>query len=389
MTSVSKSPFGIAALLLVGGSLAGCGGDGSTAAPCKAGSGVICSIAGTGVAGDGADGQKPLDTRLYYPIDVSIGPAGEPFVLDWNNHRIRKIGKDGLMKIVAGAGQLGTSSDDPETNRLNHPTDLVCDSMGRMVIAAWHNSKIKRVDLATGEMTDACGTGKRAFSGDGGPAIKADLDLPVGVAFDKDGNLYIADQANKRIRMVDTMDMISTWAGTPPCMTPPCPIGDGGPKEMAFFNLPGGQAAKPGGKIAFDSAGNLYIADTANHRVRKIATDGIVTTVAGNGTIGASGDGGPATDAQLNRPADVAVGPDNLIYVADTGNNCVRRIGADGNIAAVAGVCCGGSTCDTVFSGDGGPATAAKLNQPYGITLDSAGNLYVADTQNNRVRVVY
>ena len=368
----------------------GCGDDDGPPAtkPCVAGSGVICTVAGTGIAGDGADDLPALETRLYLPQDITIAPDGRLFVVDWNNHRIRARQPDGTLHIVAGAGELGPDSDDPTTDRLNHPTQVTFDGAGNLVIAAWHNSRIKTVDLNTGEILDVCGTGRRGFMGDGGPAAMATLDLPVAVVFDPAGNMVIADQANDRLRKVDSAtQVISTIAGVGPCTDPAaCPaLGDGGPATEAFISLPQGQSARPAGRIDIDAAGNIYIADSLNARVRKIDTAGTITTIAGNGTVGAGGDGGPATDASLSGLADVQVAPNGDVYIADTANGCVRVVrAADGIIATVAGVC-----GVPGFAGDGGPATEAKLNKPGGIALDGDGNLYIADTHNQRVRVVY
>ena len=214
------------------------------------------------------------------------------------------------MRIVAGIGELGPSSDDPSTNRLNHPTNVAFDPLGppgELVIAAWHNSRIKRADIATGAVIDICGNGKRGFGGDGGPAEVATLDLPVGVVFDRAGNLLIADQANQMIRRVDrATDVISTIAGIGHCaddVNPdPCQLNDGGPATAAGFHFPIGQSASPGGRIALGADGSIYVADTGNFRLRRIDPAGTITTFAGNGTWGFAGDGGPATDGPA-RPA--------------------------------------------------------------------------------------
>jgi sugar lactone lactonase YvrE len=390
MTARSIAMAALMAMTTVAAGAAGCGDDEGPPAskPCVPGSGVICTVAGTGIPGDGADDLVALETRLYLPQDVSIAPDGRLFIVDWNNHRIRARQADGTLHIVAGAGELGPDSDDPTTDRLNHPTQVTFDAAGNMVIAAWHNSRIKTVDLTTGAVLDVCGTGKRGFAGDGGPAATATLDLPVAVEFDPAGNLVIADQANDRLRRIDAATQtITTIAGVGPCTTPgACPaLGDGGPATSAFVSLPQGQSARPGGRIDIDGAGNIYIADTLNARVRKIDTEGIITTVAGNGVVGSGGDGGPATDASLSGLADVEVAPNGDVYIADTANGCVRVMSAaDGIIATVAGTCGAPG-----FAGDGGPATEAKLNKPGGIALDADGNLYIADTHNQRVRIVY
>jgi len=367
----------------------GCGDDMQPLPPpvaCEPAAGLICTVAGTGIAGDGADDLAALETRLYLPQDVSIGPDGRLYIVDWNNHRIRVRQDDGTLHIVAGIGELGPASDDPATGRLNHPTQVTFDPAGHLVIAAWHNSRIKTMDAATGELIDVCGDGKRGYAGDGGPAATATLNLPVAVVFDPAGNMLISDQANDRIRKVDAATgTISTFAGVGPCITAgACPaLGDDGPATSAFISLPQGQSARPAGRMDIDATGNLYIADTLNNRVRKIDAAGMITTIAGNGQLGAGGDGGPAIEASLNSLADVAVGPDG-VYIADTNNGCVRLVRDDGTIATVAGVC--GSPG---FAGDDGPATQAQLNKPGGIALDTAGNLYIADTHNQRIRVVY
>ena len=374
-----------------------CGGDDTpgSAGPltnvpaCAVASGNICTVAGTGIAGDGADEQPALNTRLYLPQDMTVGPDGRLYIVDWNNHRIRAVSSDGITHIVAGEGELGLDADDPSTGRLNHPTGVTFNADGLMVIAAWHNSRIKQVQLGSPEILDVCGNGKRGFGGNGGPAAVATLDLPVAVVYDAMGNMLIADQANQMVRIVDhATGIIDTLAGTGHCedaVDPkPCVLNDDGPAKDAGFRFPSGQAAKPGGRIDVDAAGNIYVADTSNNRVRKIGTDGIVHTFAGTGVSAAGGDGGPAVAAQLARPSDVAAGPDGSLYIADTDNDCVRVVTPDGNIATFAG-----RYGQPGFDGDGGAATAAQLDRPYGVFVTPSGDVYVADTHNQRIRVVY
>jgi len=355
--------------------------------------GSIYTVAGTGIAGDGADGQDALKTRLYLPQDVTVGPDGRLFVVDWNNHRIRAVNADGTMTIVAGIGELGPNVDDPSTDRLNHPTNLTFDAAGRMVIAAWHNSRVKTLDLSLpepGNIVNICGTGKRGFGGNGGPASAATLDLPVAVAFDAAQNLFIADQANQMIRRVDAATgIIDTIAGQGHCADAqnpdPCvPFMDEVPAKQASFHLPVGQAATPGGRIALDTAGKIYIADTENFRVRVIDEAGIIHTFAGTGANGFQGDGGPAAAAQLSRVTDVAVAPDGSVFIADTENSCIRLVTPAGIMTTFAGVC--GSPG---FAGDGGPAGAALLDRPSGVEIAPSGDIYIADTHNQRVRVVH
>ncbi|HEX3696979.1 MAG TPA: hypothetical protein VH374_16500 [Polyangia bacterium] len=367
----------------------GCGGkpQDNNAPACTPASGTICTIAGNGIAGDGADDQVAVNTKLYLPQDVTIGPDGRPFIVDWNNHRIRVLQPDGTLHIVAGLGELGLNADDPSTDRLNHPTGVAFNQDGHLVIAAWHNSRIKEVDLATGVLVDTCGNGQRAYSGDGGPAAAAALNLPVSVVFDHDWNMIIGDQANQRVRKVDhATGFISTIAGTDPCADPTmCELGDGGPATAAHFAFPPGQAARPGGRVDIDAAGNLYVADTAHFRVRRVdGATGIISTIAGDGTMGLGGDGGPAIAAQLSPLTDVAVSPDGDVYIADNENSCIRKVDQAGIISTAVGHC-----GQQGFTGDGGPTASALLNRPYGIAFDPQGNLYIADTHNNRVRVAY
>src|SRR5207249_4311136 len=207
------------------------------------------------------------------------------------------------------------------------------------------------------------------------------LNAPVGVALDPAGNLYIADRDNQRIRRITSGGTISTYAGTG---TPPSSFcgaiamggfpGDRGPATAAHLNEPVG--------VALDPAGNLYIAERDNHRIRKVTPGGVISTYAGTGTQGFSGDGGPATGAQLLGPGGVALDPAGNFYIADRNNDRIRRVSTDGPISTYAG------TGREGFSGDGGPATAAHLGRPGGVALDSAGNLYIADLGNSRIRKV-
>ena len=259
------------------------------------------------------------------------------------------------------------------SSALARPLDVAVDAAGNPYIADQSNHCIRRIDRVTGVFTTVAGNGIGTYGGDGGPATSASLRYPGGVALDAAGNLYIADTSNNRIRVVDAATKtIRTIAGNGNAGF----SGDGGPATQAQFNFPE--------SVALDSRGNLYIADTGNSRIRKVdATTSTVTTIAGIGDLGFSGDGGPATAARLNSPYSVEVGTSGNVYIADTNNSVVRKIvAATGIISTVAGTTPGG------FAGDGGPATAAKLLVPIGLTIDAAENLYVSDSFNNRVRRV-
>lgn len=392
------------------------------------GSGVICTFMGTGKAGLGHDGVAADEVLLYLPQDMAESPDGQLYVLDWNNHRVRTI-RDGKVETVVGTGELGDAPEGPALSAsLNHPTHVTFAPDGRMVMSAWHNSKVMAVDLEAGTLSNICGTGGRSYAGDGQVASSTTtvLDLPVATAFDSQGRMLIMDQANQRIRRIDENGIIDTIAGPSKdyvhvvdgfqevCFGDTCKVcrdeeasdpdceafkfrpqgfaGDGGPATEAFFYLPFSQSAPPAGRMEMGPNDQIFIADTGNQRIRVISSDGIVNTVAGSGpdtydpsfTGGYAGDGGPATDAMLKRPTDVAVAADGSFYIADTDNHCVRFVDTSGTISTVAGVC-----GERGFDGDGGAATEALLDRPYGIALGQDGTLYIADTHNHRIRVVY
>ena len=339
---------------------------------------IITTLAGTGLAGLNGDGLKPLNTNLYLPQDVTWGPDGLLYIVDWNNHRIRRI-NNGVIETVAGSGELGDAQDGPaEQVNFNHPTNVTFDSQGRMLIAAWHNSVVKRLDFSTDLVENIAGTGARSFGGDEGPANKAALNLPSSVMQDSHGNILFSDQANFRIRMIDTNAIIHTVIGN----GTPGYMGDGGRASAAELKSPLGQSAAPAGRMVLDAHDRVYIADTGNNCIRLVDTDGTIRTIAGNGTPGYSGDGGLATQAQLNTPSDVAVTPDGTLYIADTMNNVIRKVTPGGIISTFAGNGQGG------FSGDGSTATQAQLDRPYGLDVAPDGTVYIADTHNQRIRRV-
>jgi hypothetical protein len=338
---------------------------------------LIQTIAGQKFPGYNGDGKTLAQTQLYWPQDVAIGPTGAVYVDDWNNHRIREAGSlDGTVSTVFGQSKLGY---DP----VNHPTSITIDPQGQVIISAWHNFSVYR--LHPGQPAElVAGNRTQGLSGDGGPANQAQCDFPSSTAYDAAGNLYISDQGNRRIRKVDSQGIITTFAGKGDRDTAGFD-GDGGPATEALFDCVRGSDAIPCFKLDVDQTLNkLYICDTNNNRVRVIdLSTGLINTFAGNGTEAYAGDDGPATAAALSFPTDVAVAPDHSVYIADAHNHVVRRVDPAGVITTVAGI--GGQKG---FSGDGGPPTAAKLNLPEGIYVDHAGNLYIADVLNNRIRMV-
>ena len=334
-------------------------------------SGAVMIVAGNGAAGDSGNGGPATRAQLSDPNGVMVDVAGNLYIADTQNNEVRRVDANGVITKVAGAGYAGYSGDGgPATSaQLGGPGGVAVDAAGNLYIADFWNYVVRKVS-ASGVITTFAGNGKGYYSGDGGPAASAALSNVHGVAFDAAGNLYIAANYDCVIRKVGTNGVITTVAGNDSGGY----SGDGGPAASAQLNNPAGVAA--------DAAGNIYIADTGNNVIRKVATDGVITTVAGNGTAGYSGDGGPATRAELNYPAGVAVDAFGNIYIADSWNHSIRRVWANGTITTIAGSGTKG------YSGDGGPGSSAQLNDPLGLALDNAGNIYVADSDNNVIRLL-
>ena len=487
--------------------------------------GVTTTVAGTGIAGFSGDGGKAKTAMVSFPADVVLDGAGNVLFSDSGNNRIRRISKTGIITTIVGTGVAGYTGDGgPATSaEINGPGGLALDSSGNLFFGDTNNQVVRKVDT-TGNIHTVAGNGAKGFSGDGGSALSASMSTPYGVVTDSNGNLYIADHDNRRVRIVNSSGVIDTLVGNG---TAGC-AGDGGLAKNAslgrpvgvrisgasllisnaceariravnlstdiintvvgstkgfdgnghsplasqfltpagltldpsgnlviidtgndqvrklnngtqLVNLVAGSFTGDGGKatlaninspynIAFDKAANLYIAEPAANRIRKLTkTTGIISTFAGSsaGISGYSGDGAPATSATLQFPYGVAVDPTGNVFIADTGNNVIRKVNTAGTIstfasnAGFAGITnlisdSGGnlyaadyfgclvwkvSAAGAVslvagvqgvcgFNGDGIQATQADLNAPYGLALDSTGNLYIADSLNNRVRKV-
>ena len=280
-----------------------------------------------------------------------------------------------VIDTVAGNGTEGFSGDGgPGTQAaMTGPTGLALDSSGNLYIADFNSQRIRKLDAGTGVITTVAGTGLPGFSGDGGDATSANLAVPMGVAVDSDDNVCIADTLNNRVRCVDAgTGVIATVAGE----TIPGFAGDGGPASAARLFFPVG--------LAFDADDNLYIADTWNHRIRRIDNlSGVITTVAGNGVPGFAGDGAAAVSGSLFGPTDVDVNPETGdLWIADWLNHRVRKVDSAGTLSTVAGDGTPGA------GGDGGAATAAQLDKPFGVFVDAAGNGLIADEGNSRIRRV-
>ena len=315
------------------------------------------------------------NASLNGPQTVALDPRGGLYICDTYNNRIREVDTNGTITTMAGNGRALTNSGysgngGAATNAsLNHPGGGALDAVGNLYIADSFNNCVRKVDT-NGIMTTVAGNNSKGYSGDGGAATSASLDWPYSVALDAFGNLFIADTWNNRIRKVDTGGIVTTVAGNGTAGY----SGDGGAATGAELNWPGA--------VGLDAVGNLYIADQGNNRIRKVDTNGIITTVAGNGTNGYSGDGGEATNASLNGPSGLGSDAIGNLYIADLGNSRIRQVDPNGIITTVAG------NGIAAFSGDGGAGTNASLNNPLGVALDAAGDLYIADQVNQRIRKV-
>ncbi len=344
-------------------------------------SGLISTVAGTGATGFtsgsfSGDGGAATAANLNYPADITVDVAGNLYIADTNNFRIRKVDvTTGLISTMVGDGNQGFSGDGGAATAasLDSPTSVVIDGAGNLYIADTGNHRIRKVDVTIGLISTVAGDGNQGFSGDGGTAKAAGLDSPTGVAVDVAGNLYIADSGNHRIRKATAATgLITTVAGNGSATT----FTDGGSATAASLVAPS--------SVTVDGDDNLYIADTLHHRIRKVAAaTGLISTVAGTGISGFSGDGGVAIVSSLNSPTSVVIDGAGNLYIADQFNNRIRKVDVvTGRISTVAGDGAQG------FSGDGVAATTASLNSPSGISIDSVGNLLIADTVNNRIRQV-
>jgi DNA-binding CsgD family transcriptional regulator/sugar lactone lactonase YvrE len=336
----------------------------------------ITTIAGTGGRSISADGRAATATDLYFPVAVATDPTGQVYVIDGN--RVRVITASGVIRTVAGTTDAGYAGDGGPAIQaeLSSPQALAVDPAGAVLIADTGNNRVRRVD-PSGTIVTVAGTGATGFSGDGGPATAAELDQPGGLAIGFGNQVYVADSGNDRVRLIRADGTITTVAGTGEDTY----AGDGGPATSAPLRLPRG--------LAFDPEGNLFIADALNDRVRRVDVTGRISTIAGTGDGGLTGDGGRAIDAQLRLSngtvegsgSALAVDSEGDLYIADSGNHRVRRVSIDGTITTVAGTGAG-------FGGDGGAADAALLQMPLSVAIAPDGDLLIADTGNDRVREV-
>lgn len=377
----------------------------------------VTTVAG-GFVGDGG---AATHASFQFAIGVIQDHSGNTYVTDEGEQRIRKISSTGIISTYAGNGIAGFSGDGglASSAQVNAPLGITLDPAGDLVFADAGNNRVRKITPA-GIISTIAGNGTAGYSGDGGPATSASLNVPWGVVYDSAGNLYISDRLNYVIRRVDTSGIITTYAGNGTVGY----CGDNGPATSACLNVPRG--------LATDSHGNLYIADGLNHRIRQVTSSGIITTIAGNGQSGFSGDGGQATSAAIGNPRAVAF-KSGVLYIANAGQSRIRNVtistgiintfigstpGYDGDshpplssqldvptfMTSVsstamlfvdtfnarlrrlnAGVV---TTMGGGFIGDGKVATSAALVLPQGIAFDKAGNLYVAEFSGNRVRKI-
>ena len=332
---------------------------------------ITTFAAGTGTLGSTGDGGAATSAQLCYPSGISVDSYGNVFIADINNNKIRMVNSAGIITTIAGVGIIGSSGDGGAATsaQLNEPHGVSVDSFGNVFVADTYNHKIRMVNSA-GIITTLAGTRLAGSSGDGGAATSAQLNSPFEVSADISGNVYIGDEGNNKIRMVNSAGIITTFAGTGTQGS----SGDGGKATSAQLYLPTGVSA--------DIYGNLYIADYHNNKIRTVNSAGIITTFAGTGTLGSTGDGGAATSAQLYQPYGVSADISGNVYIADTINNKIRMVNSAGIITTIAGVGIIGN------SGDGGAATSAQLNLPFEVSADRHGNVFIADTYNHKIRLV-
>jgi sugar lactone lactonase YvrE len=340
--------------------LTGMGLAQQTAAP-----GTITTAAGTGQSGSSPDGGPATQTRLNAPGGLAVDPAGNLFIAEVHNSRVRKVSPEGIISTVAA--------------RLNVPQLMALDPAGNLFINERGANRMRKLSPA-GVLTTVAGNGRAGFSGDGGPATEARIQGPGGIAVDPAGNLFIADHNNHRIRKVSPDGLITTVAGSGPAgQGNGASTGDGGLATEARLNGPCGLTLDRSGNLFFAEAGEVSGHVGGGYRVRRVSPDGIITTVAGSDAPGFSGDGGPASQARLNTPVGIAVDTEGNLFIADSNNHRIRKVDVGGIISTLAG------NGTSRYAGDGVAATATGLRWPVNLAVDAVGNLLITDFEGNRV----
>ena len=343
--------------------------------------GIITTVAGTGEVGYSGDGGPAVNAQFSQPGPLAADGRGTLYIADGG--RVRRISNEGIITTVTGVGMFGYSGDGGPADRAavspssyGQGLSLATNGSGELYIADTWNNRVRKIS-DDGIITTVAGNGLRCcFSGDSGPARGAQLSVPAGIAVDRSGTVYVGDTFNNRVRRIDSAGIITTVVGT----GVPFPAsGDGGPSANARIAWPTG--------LKLAGSDDLYLADAGNMRIRRVSPDGVIQTVVGNGLPGYRGDGGPAESAELSWPKDIAFDAFGNMYIADTGNHVIRKVSPENVITTFAGT--GGDISGRGgYSGDGGPAITARMNQPSGLAVDNAGNVYVSDTENYRVRKI-
>lgn len=333
---------------------------------------ITTLVGGSKQFGATTDGVYAAYATLNNPAGLAVDNHGNVYVSDQNNNKIRKVNIFGVITTIAGFGSAGSSGDGgpSEKAKIFAPAGMALDKHGNLFFADSKNNRIRKIDTA-GIISTVAGNGVNGLKGDDSLAIHAELNNPKGVAVDDAGNLFIADELNNRVRMVNTSGIITTLAGTDDGNNF---LGNGSPATTVRLNKPN--------DVKVDKDGNVYIADTYNNFIRKVEPDGTLTNVAGSGTTGFGGDNGVAGVSKINIPVSMALDRKGNLYFADKNNNRVRKIDAAGIVSTVAG------NGANVSDGDGGSALEAQVNAPTAVAVDSSGNLYVGEGKY-KIRYVY
>ncbi len=336
--------------------------------------GIITTFAGTGERGYSGDGGPAASALLSEPFMCAFDSAGNLYLAEAMNHCIRRVDRaTGVIVTIAGTGAEGYSGDGgPAAGAaFNQPYSLQVDANGDIYVVDRLNYVIRKIDAGTGIITTVAGTGESGYGGDGGPATSAQFREPNDCFLDGKGGLLIADVQDQRIRILHlALEIITTFAGN-------------GAKERSGDGRPATEASILGARaVCMDNAGNTYIAEREGNGIRKVDAGGVMSTLAGTGEFGYGGDGGPAFIATWGGPKAIRCDHAGNVLVVDTENHAIRRIDtATGYVTTIAGGRLGGK-------GDGGPADEAAMDRPHGADVDADGNIYIADSNNHRVRVV-
>ena len=332
---------------------------------------TIHTIAGTGDTTYVGEGGPAIEAGIGHPTAVALDSQGRVYIADFNNRRVQRVNADGTIETVVGTGEFKSQKTDQPALKTNlaQAYGIAIDYNDNLYVLNRGHSKIYKVGT-DGMARRIVGTGRRGFSGDSGPAVEAQISSSNHLVADRSGNLYIADTGNQRIRKVDANGIITTIAGTGEAGF----SGDGGPATDAQLNAPSA--------IAIDNTGNLYIADFVNHRIRKIDAEGIITTIAGTGEPRFNGDGLPALESNIGEPCGVDVDKDGNVFIGDQVNGRMRMVAPDGIMYTVAG------TERKGYTGDGGPATEARVRNPDIIACTPEGDVVFPDNGNNVIRVL-